>query len=321
MKLRRLAGTDLDLSVVGVGCWAMGGLWWGDDVRDDDSIAAIHRALDVGINWFDTAPLYGHGHADEILVRALGPRLRDVVIATKVGVRWDGEGMHARSDLTPEHVRADVEASLRRLGLERLDLVQVHWPCELGTPLEATLEALYRLRDEGKVRYLGLCNYSAPQLRQAAAAGGIDTLQTPYSMLRREFEAELQPLVLEFPGRSEPLSTLAYEPLCRGLLTGKFNATSRFAQSDLRARDDRFQGSRMLRALTIVSRLQLIAKRHGAPLAALAIAWALRQPGMTLAIAGAKRADQVAVNAQATDWLDREDLWADVDRVVGSFRG
>ncbi len=321
MKLRRLAGTDLELSVVGVGCWAMGGLWWGDDVRDEDSIAAVRRALDLGINWFDTAPLYGHGHADEILVRALGSRLRDVVVATKVGVRWDGEGMHARSDLTPAHVRADIESSLQRLGLERLDLVQVHWPCELGTPIGDTLAELYRLRDEGKVRYIGLCNYNAATLRQAATAGGIDTLQTPYSMLRREFEAELQPLVLDFPGRNEPLSTLAYEPLCRGLLTGKFNATSRFAESDLRARDDRFQGSRMLRALTIVSRLQLLAKRHGATLPALAIAWALRQPGITLAIAGAKRPEQVEANAHAAEWLDHETMWADVDRIVGSFRG
>lgn len=320
MKTRRVPGTDLDLSVVGMGCWAMGGLWWGDDVRDEDSIAAVHKALDVGVNWFDTAPLYGHGHADEILVKALGPRIRDVTIATKVGVRWDGEGMHARSDLTAAHVVADVDASLRRLGLERLDLVQVHWPCELGTPLQETLAALEGLRSAGKVRYIGLCNYDAPSLRLATQYGHVDTLQTAYSMLRREFEGGLAAVVQEFQGQGQ-LGTLAYEPLCRGLLTGKFTAVSRFPESDLRARDERFGGPRYLRALTIVSRLQLTAKRYGAPLPALAIAWVLRQPGVTVAIAGAKRPEQVAANALAADWLDREDLWPDVDRVVGSFRG
>src|SRR3954470_5650107 len=122
MKTRLVPGTDLKLSVVGFGCWAIGGRWWGDDINDEVAIAAIHKALDLGINWFDTAPLYGHGHADEILAKALGARLRDVIVATKVGVRWDGGGRHAQSDLRPEHLRSDPEASLRRLGVERIDL-------------------------------------------------------------------------------------------------------------------------------------------------------------------------------------------------------
>lgn len=330
MQRRTLAGTQLELSVVGLGAWAMGGLWWGDDVRDDDSRAAVQRALDLGINWIDTAPLYGHGHADSLLVQALGPRKREVIIATKVGVRWDGEGMHARSDLTAAHLRQDVDASLQRLGLDCIDLLQVHWPCELGTPLQETMATLEALRREGKFRYLGLCNYPAAALREAAAWGHVDCLQTPYSMLRREFEAELQQTCAALPagpGATEggeatrSIGVLAYEPLCRGLLTGKFMATARFADSDLRARDDRFHGPRFLRALTIVSRLQLVAKRLGEPVGALAIAWVLRQPGITAAIVGAKRAGQVEENVRAAALLEREVPWADIDRIVASYRG
>lgn len=326
MQRRTLPGTELDLSVVGLGAWAMGGLWWGDDVRDVDSHAAVQQALDLGINWIDTAPLYGHGHADEVVVQALGARKREVIIATKVGVRWDGEGMHARSDLTAAHLRQDVDASLQRLGLDCIDLLQVHWPCELGTPLAETLGTLEELRRQGKFRYLGLCNYNAARLHEAAGLAHIDCLQTPYSMLRREYEGELQGACAALPAGpgldgTRPLGVLAYEPLCRGLLTGKFMATARFADSDLRARDDRFTGPRFLRALTIVSRLQLVAKRLGEPVAALAIAWVLRQPGITAAIVGAKRASQVQENARAAALLDRPIDWAEVDRIVNSYRG
>ena len=326
MQKRNLPGTDLDLSVVGFGCWAMGGLWWGNDVRDSDSEEAVQKALEHGVNWFDTAPLYGHGHADEVLVRALGAKKRDVVIATKVGVRWDGDGMHARSDLTAEYIRSDVEASLARLGLETIDLLQIHWPCQLDTPLEETLGALEQLRTAGKVRYFGLCNYPGEAIQRAADLAHVDSLQTPYSMLRREFEADLQAAcrtVAAGPGQApgRPLGVLAYEPLCRGLLTGKFNATARFPDSDLRGRDDRFQGPRFLTALTIVSRLQLLAKRLGTSVGPLAIAWILRQPGVTAAIVGAKRPSQVDENVQAAALLDRQLPWDEVDRIVGSYRG
>jgi aryl-alcohol dehydrogenase-like predicted oxidoreductase len=321
MRTRRLPGTTLDLSVVGFGCWAAGRTWWGDDhlpgdVRDDHSVAAIRRAVDLGVNWFDTAPLYGHGHADEVLVRALGSGVRDVTIATKVGVRWDGDGAHARSDLTPAWIRQDTEDSLRRLGVEAIDLLQIHWPCELGTPLEQTLATLDALRAEGKVRYVGLCNYDVPGLEKAKACGQIDSLQTPYHLLRREFEHDLQPWCIE-----NGVGVLAYEPLCRGLLTGKFKATQRFPESDLRSRDDRFQGTRYLRALTVVSRLELVAKRLGVPTAALAIAWVARNPAVTGVIAGAKHASQVEANVRAAELLDREDIWPEVQRLAASFRG
>ncbi|MEY3014530.1 MAG: hypothetical protein RIT45_3265 [Pseudomonadota bacterium] len=322
MKTFRLPGTTLDATVVAHGCWAAGGLWWGDDVDDDASIAAMRAAYDAGVRLFDTAPLYGHGHADRLLARALGDRLSEVVVATKVGVRWDGDGAHAESDLSPDHVRADIDASLQRLGLQTLPLLQIHWPCQRGTPLEVTLEALFEQVRAGKVQAVGLCNYDAAQVRVAREAFPIVSLQTPYSMLRRELEGPLETAAHTPP---PGLAVLAYEPLCRGLLTGSKSATTRYPDSDLRARDDRFVGKRYLRALTLTSRLTLLARRVGVPTAALALAWALRQPAVDIVIAGAKRAAQVAENVQAAALLEStaadEAFWAEVDRIAAAWHG
>ncbi|MCO4764444.1 MAG: aldo/keto reductase [Myxococcales bacterium] len=318
--MRRLPGTDLDLSTVGFGCWAIGGQYWGDDVDDQRSVDAIHAALDHGINWFDTAPLYGYGHADEVLAGAL--RGRKAIIATKVGVRWDGPDAHAESHLSAARVVADVEASLVRLRRETIDLLQVHWPCQRHTPLEETLTALQGLKRAGKVRWIGLCNYNAAGLRAASDIEEIHCLQTPYNLLRREFEGDLRAATEVAGPAGGSLGVLAYEPLCRGLLTGKFRATSRFPASDLRARDDRFQGPRYLRALTIVSRMALVARRLNVPVSALAIAWLLRQPAVTAAIAGAKSPAQVQENAQAMALAQRDDVpWVDIDRIVSAYRG
>jgi methylglyoxal reductase len=324
MQRRRLPGTDLDLSVVGLGCWAMGGLWWGDDVRDEDSVAAVHAALDEGVNWFDTAPLYGHGHADEVLVRALGERRREVLIATKVGVRWSGEGRHAQSDLRPAYLREDTEASLRRLGLERVGLMQVHWPCELGTPLDDSLGELHRLKEEGKIAHFGLCNYSPAELQRARELAPIASFQTPYSMVRRELESGLLQMCREpggHPDHTAELGVLAYEPLCRGLLSGRFRGITNFPKSDLRARDDRFKGQRCLGILTMVRTLEKIARRVGVPVAALAVGWVCSRPGVTSAIVGAKRPEQLRENAMAAKLLKHEKLWRVVHKVVSGYTG
>lgn len=322
VTLRTLPGTDLALSAIGLGTWALGGLWWGPPVPRDQAVATIRKSRELGCNWVDTAPLYGHGHADDLLVEALGPGQPGVLVLTKVGVRWDGDGAHARSDLRPDHVVADIEASLRRLRRPELDVVQIHWPCENQTPIAESIGALSRLVEQGKIRHFGVCNYSAAGLHAVAQAGAVACLQTPYSLLRREFEGQLRQAVAELPGRNAPLGVLAYEPLCRGLLTGKFTALSRFGEDDLRARDDRFRGPTYLRALTVVSRLQLVAKRVGVPVAALALAWVARQPGITAVIAGAKSSEQVQVNVLAMAVLARDDVpWPEIDRIVAAYRG
>lgn len=316
MRFRKVPGMDVELSVVGFGCWAVGGKWWGDDVRDDASIDALRRAVELGVNWFDTAPLYGHGHADEVLVRALGPRLRELFVATKVGVRWDNEGVHATSDLSPQHVVEDCDNSLRRLGVERIDLLQVHWPCEQGTPLNDTLDALVKLQKAGKIRAFGLCNYDAPSLASAVAHAPVATLQTPYSMIRREFEHGLRQVVEKTPG----LAVLAYEPLARGLLTGKFRTPPTFPDSDLRARDDRFKGRSFLQLGAFAQTIATAAKKVNLPASALAAGWVLSRPGVTAAIVGAKTREQVEQNVKAALVADRADFWRVMDPVVDSFR-
>ena len=319
MLKRRLPGTDFELSVLGVGCWAMGGLWWGDDVKDANSTATIHRALELGINWFDTAPLYGHGHADEILTEALGARRDDVVIATKVGIRWDGEGKHARSDLRPEHIRSDTEKSLKRLKLDQIPLLQIHWPCELGTDLRASLDELSSLQAEGKIRYIGICNYTPEAVKTAMEYDNVVSLQTPYSMLRREFEHGLNAAVVG-NHESKQLGVIAYEALGRGLLSGKFTREPRFPKSDLRARDDRFKGSAFLRINVLVRNLERIAQKIGVPTSALALAWVARREGVTTVLAGCKTPAQIDDNAKLVRILEHPKLWEVVNRVLNQHR-
>ena len=314
MKYRTLPGTDLQLSAIGFGCWAIGGKWWGDDVDDRQSAAAIEAALAHGINWFDTAPLYGYGHADEVLVATLGARRHDVVIATKVGVRYhERDGQHAFSDLSPDNIVTDCEASLRRLRLDCIPLLQVHWPCECDTPLEATLEALMALRDGGKIRHFGLCNYGSRSVTDALAyAPELASLQTPFSMLRREFEFAIRDVVApvdEHGVREQRLGVLAYETLCRGLLSGKFRGRPRFPTSDLRHADERFREPAWSRIQPLVEALRVVGAKLDVPPAALAVGWVLRQPGVSVAIVGAKRPEQVAEQVRAIEVLGREKVW------------
>lgn len=290
MQTHLLPGTDLRVSVIGLGCWALGGEGWGS-VSDRDAKDTILAALEAGVTLFDTAPLYGR--ADEHLRAALGPRLRDVVVASKVGARR--EAAHAISDLSPSHLRRDLEASLERLGVETIDLLQIHWPCERGTPLEESLQALFRMRDEGKLRYVGLCNYGAADLERAWKVGPIATLQLPLSLLRRENERDIAAAARLGTG------VLAYEPLARGLLTGKHRGVPRFAPGDVRASDPRFWALGMARAGPLIESLRREAERRGTTPAALALAWVARREGVTAVLAGARTPAQARENARAAE--------------------
>lgn len=323
MLTRRLPDTDLDVSVLGLGCWAIGGLWWGDDVDDRASSDAIRAALDGGVTLFDTAPLYGHGHADEVLARALGPDRQRVVLATKVGVEFGGDTAsgtdHARSNLSPEHLRADVEASLRRLRTDVIDLLQVHWPCEAGTPLGETLATLYALQAEGKVRHVGLCNYDAVGVAGARSHGPIAALQTPISALRREAERDLLPTCAQ-----HGVGVIAYEALCRGLLSGRFGPSPpRFPSSDLRARDPRFAGASFARASEFASTFAAAGSKLGVPASALALAWVAHRPGVTATLFGAKRRAQVEQNLAADRVLRGASAraWRVIDAIADSWTG
>ena len=314
MRTRKLPKTDLQISVVGFGCWAIGKTYWGDDVDDNTSAEAVRAALDVGINWFDTAPLYGEGHADEVLVKALGSSKHEAIIATKVGVRFGGEGEHASSDLSPEWIREDTEASLKRLGLDAIDWLQVHWPCQRGTTLDDSIATLEALRSEGKIRYFGLCNYGADEVLAASRSEGMVSLQTPYSLLRRELEGPLLTACGD-------IGVVVYEPLCRGLLTGKFSEIPQFPETDMRAWDERFQGSRFHHARRLINDLERVGAKVGLPTSAIAIGWAIAQPGITAAIAGAKTPLQVQQNALASRVLDEPKISRVVDKIASIHGG
>lgn len=295
----------MELTTVGLGTWAMGGPWqfgWGPQ-DDDEARAAVLTALEHGINWIDTAPIYGLGHSEELIGQALRQTDRKPYIASKCGLLWNDKREKV-SCLKPDSIRRECEASLRRLGVEIIDLYQMHWP-DPDKEIEAGWEAMVRLRDEGKVRYLGVCNYSVSQLERISRISPPDSLQPPYNMTRRNIENEL----LAYCARHE-MGILAYSPMGRGLLTGKFTA-ERFAglaPDDHRRRSPEFQEPQFGATLELVESLKKIAERNGRSCAQLAISWVLRRREVTAAIVGARRPSQIAETVSASDWdLSAED--------------
>ncbi|WP_251865977.1 aldo/keto reductase [Achromobacter sp. Marseille-Q4962] len=310
---RPLGATGMSVTRIGLGAWAMGGNGWavGWGAQDDaDSIAAIRRAVDRGINWIDTAAVYGLGHSEEIVRRALAqmaPSERPYVF-TKCGLAWSEEQPLAMPRRTgaPAGIRRELEHSLRRLGVERIDLYQMHWPAGDGTPLEAYWETLLDLRREGKVRAVGLSNHNLAQLQAAEALGHVDTLQPPFSAIQREAAADLIPWCA-----AHGTGVIVYSPMQSGLLTGGFSAARAAAlpQDDWRSRNAEFQSPRLERNLALAEALKPVAERHGATVASVAAAWTLAWPGVTGAIVGARSAAQVnGLLAAAELELDSEDM-------------
>ena len=298
----------LRLSRVGLGMWTLSGTVWGPDQDDARAVRVVHEALDHGVNWVDTAPLYGHGHADTLLRLALAGR-SGVRIASKVGVRIVDH--HAESLLQPAHIVADTEASLRRLGRAHIDLLAVHWPCGKGTPLAETIEALERLRIRGDIGAWGLCNYGPEAVREAAALGPVASVQTPLSMIRREAEGALLPAL-----HALGVPALAYETLARGLLAGRDARPPRFAPTDLRARDPRFRGAWFWQTRDLLDQIGMVASKINVPVPALAVGWALRRPGVGAAVVGARTPGQLPAVLRALELLQRDRVWRVVDALV-----
>ncbi|MBM4395153.1 MAG: aldo/keto reductase [Deltaproteobacteria bacterium] len=292
MRYRKLGSTGFDVSVVAMGTWAIGGRDWGR-VDDGDSIKAIRRAMDLGVNLFDTAPLYGDGHAEEVLGEALGPSRKDVFLATKCGPIEIRPGS-LKFDLSPEGIREQCEGSLRRLRTDWVDLLQVHW-VEAAWPIDDAVRAMQDLVIEGKVRAIGVCNTTIEDLHKAFGAGAV-TLQSSYNLLKRKAEEAVLPFC-----REKGLGFLAYEPLARGLLTGRFEEGRRLETGDVRLKDPRFHGEEFLLNLDAAKRLTALARRSGISPAQLATAWVVAQPGVTTAIFGAKTAAQAVEDARAAD--------------------
>jgi len=313
MQTRKLGRTDLELTTVGLGTWAMGGPWqfgWGPQ-DDDEAIGAILAALEAGINWIDTAPGYGLGHSEELIAQALEQVSDGPLIATKCGILWN-EKKEKLTCLKRQSVRNECHASLQRLGVETIDLYQIHWP-DPDEDLEEAWEEMTRLKEEGKVRYIGVSNFSVEQIKRAQKIHPVASLQPPYSMIHREVEGEL----LDFCAAND-IGVVAYSPMQRGLLTGKFSA-ERFASlpaDDHRTRNRDFQELQLGATLELVEELKKIAERNGRTCAQLAISWVLRRPEVTAAIAGARRPEQIIETAPASDWnLGPEDI-EDIEQLL-----
>src|SRR5688500_16178136 len=292
LPTRRLGNTDLHLSTVGFGAWATGGGGWayGWGSQDDAaSIASIHHALERGVNWIDTAAVYGLGHSEEVVRRAVAelPAASRPYIFTKCGLVWDEGNPEAspRQELTPESIRRECEASLRRLGVERIDLYQFHWPDQTGTAVEDSWAEMIRLMDQGKVRAAGVSNFDVALLERCEALRHVDSLQPPFSLIRRgAAEAELPWCAAHGAG------VIVYSPMQSGILTEGFGAerVARLAEDDWRRRAPEFQPPRLERNVALRDALRPIAARHGATVSAVAVAWTLAWPGVTGAIVGAR---------------------------------
>jgi len=306
MQTKKLGSTDLNLTTVGLGTWAIGGPWqygWGPQ-DDGEAVAGIVAALDAGINWIDTAPAYGLGHSEELVGQALRRTKHRPIIATKCGILWN-ERKEKVVHLKRDSIRRECIASLRRLGVEQIDLYQMHWP-DPPEDIEEAWEEMVRLADEGKVKYLGVCNYNVEQIERIGRIRPIASLQPPYSMLRRDVEQEL----LGYCARHR-IGVVAYSPMQRGLLTGKFNPQRLAAlpADDHRRRMPEFQDPAFSASLELVEGLQKIAQRHGRTVAQLAISWVLRRPEVTSAIVGARRPSQIQETVGAADWnLGKEEI-------------
>ncbi len=307
MEYRKLGNSDLEISAICFGAWAAGGWMWGGTERND-AIQAIRAAYDLGVSSIDTAPIYGQGNSEEIVGEAIKnlPRHK-VQILTKYGMRWDlakgnfdfksadtkGKEIDIYRYAGKESIIKECEDSLRRLGTDYIDLYQIHWP-DLTTPNEETMETVAQLIKQGKVRYAGVCNYNTEQLKEARKYINIVSNQVPYSMVKRDIEKEVVPYCLE-----HTISILAYSPLERGLLTGKIKPGHTFQEGDHRAGLYFFTDENIKRTNVFLDKIKQLAAKKGATLAQLVLRWTIEQPGITIALAGARNEKQAVENAAA----------------------
>jgi aryl-alcohol dehydrogenase-like predicted oxidoreductase len=291
VKTAELGRTGLEISRVGFGAWAIGGAEydWGWGRQDDEeSVAAIHHAVALGVNWIDTAAHYGFGHSEQVVGRALAGLDPRPLVFTKGG-QPEGPGRTTLQSLKRDSLRREVEGSLSRLGVEAIDLYQIHWPSP-DEEIEEGWAALAEFRDEGLVRHIGVSNFSVEQLRRAQAIAPVETLQPQYSLLDRDAEEEILPFC-----EREGIGVIVYSPMASGLLTGKMTREriESLPDDDWRARSERFREPELSKNLELVERLKRVAERHGVAPGAVAVAWTLHNPAVDGAITGFRRPDQV----------------------------
>lgn len=314
MERRLLGSTDLHITRLGIGAWAVGGSGWYGSMgpqNEADSVPAIQAALDHGLNWIDTAALYGLGHSEEVVARAIHGRTTKPYIFTKCERVWD-EHRNVGASLRTASVRRECEDSLRRLKVDVIDLYQIHWP-EPDEDIEEGWTELARLKDEGKVRYIGVSNFSVPQMQRAQAIAPISSLQPPYAVVRREIEQDILPFCLQ-----RNIGVIVYSPMYAGLLTGAMTRerVANFLAEDWRRNLPGFQEPQLSRNLQVVEHLRAIGQRHGRSPGEVAIAWTLNHPAVTGAIVGFRSSQQVKGIIGAADFRLTQAEMAEIEGIL-----
>lgn len=314
MDHRQLGSSDLRVSPIIFGAWAIGGWLWGG-ADDHEAIPAIHAAIDSGINMIDTAPIYGFGHSEEVVGRAIKGKRNKVLIATKCGPRIDRtDGVYAMETtgpdgrevtihrvLKPDSIIEECERSLKRLGIDTIDLYQCHWP-DYTTPISDTMSALLKLQEQGKIRYIGVSNYAWERINESIHYGQVVSVQPRYNLLKRDIEAELLPWC-----RDHNVGVIVYSPMEHGLLSGAVTMDREFPDTDLRAKHPLYAKDKRAQVLSAIDRIRPIAEKHGATVAQVAINWVFSQPGVTAAIVGTRNAKQARANAAAMSFRLSDD--------------
>ena len=309
--LRTLGNSDLRLTPIGFGAWAIGGgNWefaWGPQ-DDSESIQAIHRALDLGVNWIDTAAIYGLGHSEEVVARALKTTSHKPYVFTKCSMRWNADRTILRS-LRAASLAEEIEASLRRLGVETIDLYQIHWP-NPEDEIEEGWETLARFKEQGKLRWIGVSNFNVEQMKRAQKIAPITSLQPPYSMLRRAIEQEILPFT-----QASNIGVINYSPMVSGLLTGKMTAerVAAMPADDWRRKAVEFNEPRLSRNLRLVELLREIGSGHGVQPGVVAVVWTLHNPAITAAIVGGRNGAQVEGIIPALEFRLRDEEFARIN--------
>ncbi len=323
MDYRKLGKSDISVPVVSFGAWAIGGSMWGGS-DDGAAVRAIQAAIDLGITCVDTAAIYGMGHSERLVGKAISGRRDEVVVATKCGLRWDiedgqfffegldpdGKPHKIYRNLRPESIRHECEESLRRLGVDCIDLYQCHWPDPTSNQDDA-IAALCDLRAEGKIRAIGVSNFTAEMIQQALKQDVIASDQPKYNMLERAIERDILPFCLE-----EEVGVLAYSPMAMGLLTGKVGLDREFRGDDTRRNRPWFSPENRKRVLDVLGKIRVIADGHNATLGQVAVNWVISQPGITSALVGARTEAQVVENARAADFRLTQEEVATIRRLV-----
>jgi len=295
MEYRKL--DDLKVSVIGYGAWGIGGAPFWNNEGDNKSIESIKISYENGVNFFDTAPVYGFGHSEKLIGKALKPVRDKVILATKCGLRWGKESLSSlRKDASRESILEEIDQSLRRLDTDWIDLYQVHWP-DAATSQKETMETLLEIKNKGKIRYIGVSNYSAEQIKESLKYVKITSLQPEFSLLAREIEKDTVPLCLE-----KKIGIIAYSPLASGVLTGKYDKNTKFKDWRSKGIIGNFTGQGFVENVSKVDRLKEVSQEEEKTCGQTAINWVLRQPGLVTALVGVKNSSQMKENLKAIGW-------------------